>query len=276
MKNSSTLLLIAFMTLILGGCGGKKSETINKFSDLDGKVIGVLSSSASPQSLADLAAKYEIGAQPKEVLSFNNASDIIAGIITGKIDGAPILGFIADYYVKRNSNLKIIEPKTNVEGGIQMAVRVEDQQLKEDLDKAITTLQENGVLKKLADQWIENLPAANEPSVTAIPKIEGAKTVYVGVSGNYVPLDYIAADGKPAGFNVALLSEMGKLIHVNFELISVDAQAKFAALGSKKIDVVFCQMYSQQVSSLFKGLNNKYAMTKPYFTDKGMVLMVRK
>ncbi len=276
MKSNSTFSLIVLMALILAGCGVKKADTINKFSDLDGKVIGVLTSSASPQSLADLAAKYEIGAQPKEVLGFNNASDIIAGIITGKIDGAPIMRFIADYYVKRNSNLKIIEAKTNVEGGILMAVRVEDHQLKDDLDKAITTLQENGVLNKLVDQWIINLPATNEPSILAIPKNEGAKTVYVGVSGNYVPLDYIAADGKPAGFNVALLTEIGKLIHVNFELISVDAQAKFAALGSKKIDVVFCQMYNQQISSLFKGSNIKYAMTKPYFTDKGMCLLVRK
>ena len=184
MKNKVTLVLLAFMALILGGCGGNKSETINKFSDLDGKVIGVLSSSATTQNLADLVAKYGIGAQPKEVLAFNNASDIISAVITGKIDAAPIMRFIADYYVKRNSKLKIIEAKANVEGGIQMAVRFEDQLLKEDLDKAITTLLANGVLKKLADQWIENLPAANEPSINAIPKIDGAKTVYVGVSGN--------------------------------------------------------------------------------------------
>ncbi len=276
MKNKSTLLVIAFMTLILAGCGVKKTETINKFSDLDGKTIGMITSGASTQSLADLIAKYEIGAQPKEVLGFNNGTDLITAVITGKIDGAPIMGFIADYYVKRNSNLKIIEAKTNLEGGILMAVRVGDQQLKEDLDKAITTLQGNGVLKQLADQWINNLPPVNEPSIKAIPKIDGAKTLYVGVSGNYVPLDYIAADGKPAGFNVALLTEIGKIIHVNFELVSVDAQAKFAALGSKKIDVVFCQMYNQQISSLFKGSNNKIAMTKPYYTDKGMCLLVKK
>ncbi len=276
MKSKSTLLLIAVMVLILAGCGVKKAETINKFSDLDGKVIGVLTSSASTQSLSDIVAKYGIGAQPKDVLGFNTASDIISAVITGKIDAAPIMGFIADYYVKRNSNLKIIEAKTNLKGSIQMAVRFGDQQLKEDLDKAITTLQDNGMLKKIEDQWINNLPVANEPSIKAISKIDGAKTVYVGVSGNYVPLDYIAADGTPSGFNVALLSEIGKLINVNFVLISVDAQAKFAALGSKKIDVVFSQMYNQQVSSLFKGLNNKYSMTKPYYTDKGMCLLVRK
>jgi polar amino acid transport system substrate-binding protein len=276
MKNKSTLVLLAFIALILAGCGVKKAETINKFSDLDGKVIGMINSGAPTQSLTDLVAKYGIGAQPKEVLGFNNISDLITAVITGKIDAVPIMGFIADYYVKRNSNLKIIEAKTNVKGDIQMAVRFGEQQLKEDLDKAITTLQENGVLKKIADQWINNLPVANEPSINSIPRIDGAKTLYVGVSGNYVPLDYIAADGKPAGFNVALLNEIGKLINVNFELISVDSQAKFAALGSKKIDVVFCQAYNQKGSSLFKGLNNKYAMTNPYFTDKGMCLLVRK
>ena len=55
-----------------------------------------------------------------------------------------------------------------------------------------------------------------------------------------------------------------------------EAVGSVVDIASKKIDVVFCQMYSQQVSSLFKGSNNKYAMTKPYFTDKGMCLLVRK
>jgi len=37
----------------------------------------------------------------------------------------------------------------------------------------------------------------NEPANGELPKIAGARTVYVGVCGDYIPLDYIAANGRP-------------------------------------------------------------------------------
>jgi ABC-type amino acid transport substrate-binding protein len=35
-----------------------------------------------------------------------------------------------------------------------------------------------------------------------------------------VPLDYISANGQPAGFNVALLTEIGKLLKINIEFVA--------------------------------------------------------
>lgn len=104
-------------------------------------------------------------------------------------------------------------------------------------------------------------------------KTEGAKTVFVGITGDYTPLDYIAADGRPAGFNVAFLSEISKLLHINFELVSLETQAKFQALRSKKIDVVFSQTYNEQMAALF---GDKMVRTMPYFSDKGRCFIVKK
>ncbi|MEI6050182.1 MAG: transporter substrate-binding domain-containing protein [Bacteroidota bacterium] len=275
MKNKSAIFLIAMIVTTLIGCGDKKTVKINSISDLKGKVIGIISSGTSTKS-AESMVSILMGAEPKEIVYFNRGSDIFTALLSGKIDAFPTMKVSADYGLKRNSNLKAIDVTINIEGGIIMAVRSEDLSLKVGLDSAITTLRENGTLKTLEDQWITNLPATNEPSNKEIPKIEGAKTVYVGVSGDLVPLDYIAADGRPAGYNVAILTEIGKLLKLNFEFVSLEAQAKFAALLSKKIDVIFYHVQSENTPYFNELKNNNWIGTKPYYFYNGGCFIVKK
>ena len=49
----------------------------------------------------------------------------------------------------------------------------------------------------------------------------------------------ILADGKAAGFNTAMLAEIGKKLHRNIELVNVDSAARATALTSKNVDVMF-------------------------------------
>ena len=275
MGNKAKFLLMGVMALIVAGCVGKTSSGINDVSELKGKVIGMVASSDEPKNIEAMLTNF-IGAAPKEVLYFNRGADVVAAILAGKVDAAPALNFFGDYYVKRNPSLKMFAAKSQVAGGVIMVLRSEDAKLKEDLDKAIDTLQASGTLKALEDKWITNLPVGNEPANKEIEKIKGAKTVYVGVSGDFVPLDYIAADGRPAGYNVAILTEIGKLLKINFEFVSLDTQAKYAALGSKKIDVVFCQLYNNQVAPLVGPKDEKYITTKPYYTCSGGYFLVKK
>lgn len=273
MKKTSVLFLIAIMAIGLAGCTGKKSEQINYSLDLEGKVIGLVTP-WEPAEVAESLIIRVIGAEQKEVKYFNRQSDITTALIAGKIDGAPVLKIVADYSVKRNEKLKIVEANQIMICSIIMFLRSEEKTFKYELDSAITILQDNGVIKQLEDKWITNLPATDEPSNKEMPKIEGARTVYVGVSGDVTPLDYIAADGKPAGYNVALLTEIGKLLNINFELVSIETQAKITALGSKKIDLIFCQInINDQVNSK---AGDKFIGTKPYFVDEGMCFLVRK
>ena len=73
----------------------------------------------------------------------------------------------------------------------------------------------------------------------AFEKFEGAETIKVAVTGDLPPIDYVAADGTPAGFNTAILAEIGKRLKVNIELMNVESGARAAALSSKRADVVF-------------------------------------
>ncbi len=272
MKKRKYFVAITVMALMLTACTGKKSEPINETSDLVGKVIGAINSAAPQEAYAALLVAH-IGGEAKDILFYNRSADLIAATISGKVDGALAMVAVADYYIKRNSKLKKIPSQLPFLVDVMMFLRAEDEALRNELNMAITALEENGTLGQLKDTWITNLPATKEPSGSEMPKIEGAKTVYVGVTGDYVPLDYMAADGRPAGFNVALLSEISELLKINIELVSIESQAKFSALQSGRIDVIFSQTYNQQLAALF---SDRVIMTRSYFTDDGACFLVKK
>lgn len=273
MKNGLTWLLIFLTAFTLLACSKEKPVIIENASELQGKVIGTVTPPVTTREV-ELSIENQIGGKPKEVRYFNKYSDCIMAVKSGKIDAALSPKFCADYFIKRNADLKMVS-KAPIKVNVVMAVRSEDSQLKNELDKAITILQENGTLKQLEDEWVTNLPVNNEPANREISKIAGARTVYVGVCGDYIPLDYIAANGRPAGYNVALLTEMGKLLKINFEFVPVETQARFAALNSKKIDIIFCNLDANTPG--LQALKNKsWVATKPYFTSQVGGFLVKK
>ena len=268
MNKIFTGFLIAFFVVTLIGCGSDNKAKIEKLADIQGKTIGAITSGISEANYRSMLAGL-IGGPVKEVVYYNRGMEIFTALKTGKVDAMPIHQFAADYLVKRNNDIVAIPVEAQFEGGVIMAVRIEDNKLKVQLDSAITILKENNTLNKLVDEWITNLPATNEPSNEKAAKIEGSPTIYVGVTGEFVPLDYLAADGRPAGFNVAFLNEIGKILKLNFEFVSLESQARFAALASKKIDVVFCHFQSKDTKYFDDLKTNNWVSTIPYFTYKG-------
>ena len=68
---------------------------------------------------------------------------------------------------------------------------------------------------------------------------KGAETVKVAVTGDFPPIDYVDAGGNAAGFNAALLAELGRRMKVNIKLVHIDAGARTSALASGRVDAVF-------------------------------------
>ena len=273
MKSKSRFFLVALTMLLLGGCGGAPTKRMNDISDLKEKVIGMLAVNLDLKGIEQLVTFYT--GPVKEIILFNRTSDEVAAVLNGKIDAFMANDLTINYYAERNPKLKMIIPGKKVEGVVFMRVRSEDTRLKAELDSAINILHENGILKSLEEKWVTNLPTSNEPLHTNIPKIEGAKTIYIGVAGDYPPLDYIGADGRPAGYNVAALTEISKILKINFEFVSIETLARFAALGSKKIDVIFCNVHS--ISKLSDELSNKNLIsTIPYCNFLGGYFLVKR
>ena len=93
---------------------------------------------------------------------------------------------------------------------------------------------------------------------------EGTATLKVAVTGDLPPVDFIAADGTPAGFNTALLSELARRMCVNVKLVSIDSGARSAALASGNVDVIFWYETSQDLTWNYDAPEN-VSLSIPYY-----------
>ena len=78
-----------------------------------------------------------------------------------------------------------------------------------------------------------------EPKPVAMPKFKDAQVIKVAVTGDMPPIDLVAADGTPAGFNVAMLAEIAKLKKVNIIPIPMNSGARFISLTKGIVDAIF-------------------------------------
>jgi len=113
-----------------------------------------------------------------------------------------------------------------------------NKSLQERFKKAVLEMKSKGTLALLEDKYIDELDANNIPKIE-FEKFDGAETIKVAVTGDMPPIDYVTPDGAAAGYNTAVLSEIGKILKVNIELINVDTASRAAALKSGRADVVF-------------------------------------
>lgn len=264
----------AVVLLGLFGCVSS-SMKINSFEAMGGKTVGVVSVGAAPAKQASLVKRY-INADPGKIIEYNRRSDAIMALLSGRADGIACPSFVAEYYAKRNDQVKVIPAREEIPYKVLMVVRKADESLRTELNHAIGMLNESGRLKGLENDWITNLPLTGEPANIGQMISAGARTVRVGVSGDFPPLDYISADGRPAGFNVALMSEIGTQLDIKFEFVSLEASARFTALASGKIDVIFFHFKSEEAPDLFDLNEGDWSMTIPYFEYLGDYFLVKK
>ena len=110
--------------------------------------------------------------------------------------------------------------------------------LRDEFDAALAAITDEE-MEKLVQDHITAAINGEEISPIQMPVIEGAETIKVAVTGSLPPMDYVAADGSPAGFNTALLAEISSRIGKNIELVVVDSVGRAAALASGAVDAVF-------------------------------------
>ena len=131
-------------------------------------------------------------------------------------------------------------------------------------DAVLADLKKNGTLDGLQREYIIN-SGQNELSPLDFSRFDGAETIKVAVTGDVPPIDYIAPDGQAMGFNVALLSEIGRALGVNIELVEVDAIARTPALTSGRVDTVFWYQFVNGVEEQHD-IPEEVIISEPYYS----------
>ena len=242
---------------------------------------GILARSAvseeeSEKVIGEHTKSHVKGDMTFELTFYDNMSSMLMALQAKDIYVMILADSVAQYIVAQNDSL-MIAPEREGEGlnqntaSYQMMMKEEDTDIHQMFNDAIVELKEEGVIDELIETHINGHTDGSNPQPVEIPVIDGADTVKVAVTGDLPPLDFVAADGTPAGFNMALLAEIAKKANINIEVVQVDTGARAAALTSGRADVIFwvnsnsCSVHGE----IEKGSDTPEGTitTEPYFSE---------
>ena len=206
-----------------------------------------------------------------EAVEFDNLNSMVMSLNAGQIDGMIVYYTVGSYLCRQNENLTSWIDYGEMEkiyGGGEMNIKnrfildqilgtdfsflmMEDRlALRDEFNRAIADMKADGTLDALKSSMMD-LDKAE------IPKIDGAETVKVGVTGDLPPIDYVDEAGIPAGFNTSVLAEISKRTGKNIELVSIEAGARSLAMTQGIVDVVFWSRINTPDPGIFASLPEK-------------------
>ena len=202
------------------------------------------------------------------------------GIESGSIDEASTYQNVANYLMAKNPNKFELSPKhdyVKLSDKFAFAMRETDTELKNSINAAIEAMQNDGTLDNLIKTYITDLKMDEDPPAVEFENFDGAKTIKVAVTGDLPPLDLITAEGKPAGFNTAMLAEIGKRLNANIETVQIESGARSSALVSGNADIIFWAIVPADGDRPANiDTPNGTIVSTPYFQDQIVHLIYKK
>ena len=198
----------------------------------------------------------------------------------GEISEMILPDFVADYLMRVSKSYERSCISSSGRMGLCFGFKKDNRALADRWNNALSYLRNNWTLAGLEKKYIKDFPRDDtydyvygidqrrkeqkkrQDRIT-FEKFPGAKTVRVAVTGDLPPADFISEEGLPAGYSVAVLSEIGKLLKVNIVTVSVSAGARTAALVSGRADVVFWYEVNKQ-SKFQPDVPDDVILSEPY------------
>ena len=281
-KIASVLLSCAVAGMVFTGCGETPNAQNSAAADLK---VGMIKNLNASENLYDDIIKQaeELGGRKvtNHKYSFYDSLTLLQmGVESGSIDEVSTYKNVANYLMAKNPNKFEIAPKHDylkLSDNFAFAMRETDTELKNSVSAAIEAMQNDGTLENLTKTYITDLKLDEDPPAVAFETFDGAETLKIGVTGDLPPLDLILADGTPAGFNTALISELGKRLQKNIEIVQIDSASRAAALQSGKIDIAFWAIIPADTN--LSGDVDKpqgVELSAPYFQDEIVHLELKK
>ena len=172
---------------------------------------------------------------------YDSLSTMMMALERGDIDYLNLQQDVGRYVLENNANLvlKGVSWYTmRIADTLNFAFLEKNAELVKKFNEAIAAMTKDGTLAILEKAYINNYGLNERPAVK-FEKFGDAETITVALTGDQPPIDYVDAGGTPAGFNVAVLAEIGRRLHVNINTIQVETGARLAALTSGRADAAF-------------------------------------
>ena len=273
MKRFLAIIMAGLMLLSLAACGGKKDDVV-KIGVLEADEIGMANMSTE-EHWAHMNVDHNISPDVELVFEhYNNLSTALMDLESGKIKNIIVEASAANYIATRNEKVAVIADKCVAY--FSMMTMDSNKEVYDILNNAIKEMKADGTLEGLIENELKAY-IESDPEAKDLPHFDGARTIKIGVTGDLPPMDFVAANGKAAGFNIALLTEIANRAQVNFELVQIETGSRAIALSSGKVDAVFwtrnaiCTACGGESAEIVEGA----LVTESYFSDASTFIMLK-
>ena len=240
MKLKKLCVFLAVMAMVLTSCSAFAAP-FKLGMLMPGKLV--TGDTDKPQDISDIVLwkLYRPGHEANNVSFrfYNNLATMLMALNSGEIDELAVSQILGEYITAVNPDFAITcvgrLTGTSFVFGFKAG---EGEALRNKFNAALADMRRDGVLDSLKAQYCTN-PGKDKLDSVKIEKFEGAETVRVAVTGDVPPLDFVASDGEPAGFNSAILAELGRRMKINIVPVYVETASRTASLISGRTDCVF-------------------------------------
>lgn len=226
------IVLVTFLMLCLVGCGKKiEASKVTCVDELDGNSIGVQIGTTGDIYASD----YEGDEAGTTIERYNKGSDAISSLKSGKIECVIIDEEPAKEYVKRNSDLSILEEEFALED-YAICVSKENTELTREINQALAELKEDGTLQTIIDHYI----GAEEVSGLAYTSPEGLDyangELVMATNAQFPPYEYYSGS-EIVGVDVEMARAVADKLNRKLVIEDMDFDAIITAVQGGKADI---------------------------------------
>jgi polar amino acid transport system substrate-binding protein len=253
-----TVLIVVIPCLVFFGCG-KESTVIRTLDDAQHASVGVVTG-----SIAEGIAKARF---PKaDIKSFDDAMDAVGAMKSGQL-GAFVTAFPTAIQVcKKNPDLAIVPEQLSADD-TSVAVRKDNPELLQTVDRIISELRSDGTLASMKKRWFkQDLSPYDEPKID-LPT-EGAP-LRVAVNATREPFSFVDKDGRVTGHDGELARRIAVKMNRPIEFSNMKWMALIPALQSGKVDLIITGMTATEER------RKVVSFSVPYFAN-AQVLLTRR
>lgn len=168
---------------------------------------------------------------------FDSLTAMLMALNADRIDEVSLPESTARYVMNSDPAYKFLFT-LHMPSAISFGFRSDSTSLRDEFNGAIASMKEDGTLRELEHKYIGDGVSFISEAVS-FANFPGADEIKIAVTGDMPPVDYVDEAGMAAGYNTAVISEIGKRIKKNIEILSIEAGARSAALTSGRADVIF-------------------------------------
>ena len=212
----------------------------------------------------DFSVISEKHSDDDEFIFFENLNGILMALDSGYIDEVELPEVVSDYILNTAPNFKAVCIEKTSPMFLSMGFKRSDRYLCDRINDVLKSMKADGSLNALFTVYIKNA-GTNAPEIARFNKFDDAEEIKIAVTGDFPPLDYITPDDLPAGFNTAILAEIGRRLKKNITLVNIEAGSRTAALVSGRVDAVFWYMVSNEVESDHSDAPKDIILSIPYY-----------